>query len=107
MKQMTDEKYMNWKQENHITDLRSLDAWLNEGITDGQFFIPLHEDRDSWRLALRFIDEIPVSRTSAEEIMNALNSGNLLIQDDLRFLLQEKFKDLLTARERGEFLDEE
>ncbi len=65
----------------------------------------LHEDAESFELTAQYLDEMPVMRESAEEIMEAIRGYDFLITDDLLELLKEKFQDLLTEEEREEFLD--
>jgi hypothetical protein len=105
---MKDEKYLQWKQDNNITSLWDLDGWMNESVSDGILLIYLHEDNESYDLMMRYLDEMPVTRESAEEIMEAIEEGLdfLYYEDELVNLLKAKFMKLLTVEEIKTYIEE-
>lgn len=97
---MKDNEYLSWKRDNSITNLRELDRWLNETISDGRYFMYIHEDKKSYDLIERYLDEMPVNRQSAEEIMDAIKELEFLYyKDELIDLLKTKFMNFLIAEE--------
>lgn len=104
---MNDTIYLRWKKDNKINSLRDLNEWMNESIGDGRFFQYLHEDKESYDLMIRYLDEIPVTRASAEEIMKAIREEYELwdYQDKLPELLNNKFRTLLSAEEISRYIE--
>lgn len=104
---MKDGEYLRWKRENGINSLRELNEWMNEGVSDGHCFAPLHEDRGSYDLMIRYLDEMPVNRESAEEIMDAIRRRDELyaFEDELPELLRTKFLGLLSEEEKETYID--
>ncbi len=104
---MKDEEYLQWKQENNINSLRDLDRWLNESISDGRYFTYLHEDKGSYDLMTRYLDEMPVTRDAAEEILEAVREFEFLYyKDELADLLKAKHMGLLTEEEIETYIGE-
>ena len=104
---MTDREYLRWKRENDINSLSDLNEWMNKGVSDGHHFVPLHEDRKSHGLMMRYLDEMPVNRESAEEIMDAIRRRDELyaFEDELPELLRTKFLGLLSEEEKETYID--
>lgn len=71
------------------------------------FFLYLHEDRESYDLMMRYLDEMPVTREAAETIMEAIDEFEFLYYDEeLVELLKTKYLGFLTEEEISSYLED-